>query len=382
MYKLDNVVAGTARVAILGANRGVLHALGYNRVSESHVVGICDLDTNRLHGACQKAGGVQPYTDFSDMLDHAKPDIVHIVTAPNIPRHVWFDHLDSHDCVKLAVFEKPVALVPSELELFSARAASSRFGVVVNHQRRYFPFAIVLRDAIDKYKLGDIYTVYAYACGEVMEMATHMYDLTLMVSGDVMPQSVYGKCSGVKYIDDDHYMCPDNLFVTMGFETGETTFRSTVYVGIDNVADMYDSGIRDALIQSKHHAHYRDRAYFHVVGSRGTLWWREYGTWGYNTDSGCISYPSDYQVDTQLAQHMLSAENVRYVSGAQCDHRCDYVNAVNGIELIFMGYKSHLYNVYYDNIQNRLTDAEYRMLAVKLKEEYGHEQDGRTQVCQ
>ena len=72
---------GTYRTAIVGGRRGVHHARCYAGIENMKVIAICEIDEERLKVAVEELN-IPGYTDYVEMLEKEKPDIVHAVTEP------------------------------------------------------------------------------------------------------------------------------------------------------------------------------------------------------------------------------------------------------------------------------------------------------------
>ena len=96
------------RTAIVGGRRGVHHARCYESIENMEVIAICEIDAERLKNAANELN-VTGYTDYKEMLKIEKPDIVHAVTDPTVPRHIWVEPAADAG-VKALVIEKPIAL--------------------------------------------------------------------------------------------------------------------------------------------------------------------------------------------------------------------------------------------------------------------------------
>ena len=116
---------------------GVHHARRYEGIENMKVIAICEIDEERLKGAVEELN-VPGYTDYVEMLEKEKPDIVHAVTEPTVPRHIWVEPA-AEAGVKALVIEKPLALRPSEAEALAAAHEKTGLKIIVNHQRRYLP---------------------------------------------------------------------------------------------------------------------------------------------------------------------------------------------------------------------------------------------------
>lgn len=72
----------------------------------THLVGVCDLSPAAANYAADTFGADSAYTDYSQMLEAAKPDVVHILTPPNTHLPIATDCLRSGAHV---ICEKPIA---------------------------------------------------------------------------------------------------------------------------------------------------------------------------------------------------------------------------------------------------------------------------------
>lgn len=322
------------KIAILGANRGIIHAKGYVRIPDAKIVGICDINDKLLISALAENGfdAKLGYYDFESMLIVVQPDILHVVTSPIIPRFYWLDILAKHNCIKLVVFEKPIALSESELTVMNEMVDSAKFHVVINHQRRYFQFADTLKCLLENNRLGDIRHIYASSYGEPMETGTHLMDLILFATGDQPPTVVQGMTIGSTLMDNPLYQCPDNVIALLGFGNVPVTY----FCGLNIPAEMPLEDISEDRLNSEHFFVYRNRMCLVITGTRGYFWWQEYGNWGYRTDTVSFKTSSDFYLDTDYAQEGLSQANVDLVDGkiSAQEHRCIYSNARLGMDIL------------------------------------------------
>ncbi|MEN6404126.1 MAG: Gfo/Idh/MocA family oxidoreductase, partial [Armatimonadia bacterium] len=73
------------KCAFLGCGpRANGHAAAYDHITRGHRVACCDLDPERLSAFAAKYDIPATYTSLEEMLDKEKPDLVHMVTRPNL----------------------------------------------------------------------------------------------------------------------------------------------------------------------------------------------------------------------------------------------------------------------------------------------------------
>lgn len=327
------------RICIIGCNRGIIHAQAYNDVIDAEVVGVCDINIERAKEASSKLRwNPRYYSDYQEMLAIEKPDIVHVVTQPSVKRSQWLKPCADNN-VKVLVLEKPIALTPTELENFEIEyeKVKNKIHVLVNHQRRYFNFALTLKNLIEEDILNDVRYVVAISCGEPMEMGTHMIDLVLLASSNGEPTLITGSCWGQTLLNNPNYKCCDNLSMNIVFDN---KIFSSLFVGIDKITrgwleKQYKKMKSIRLNELKEH--YALRARLDVLFEYGYLWWEEYGTWGYvdfNTGRMTIN-DSDYIVDTVKAQRALSYDAVYIANSTIESSPVDVKNAIKGLKILF-----------------------------------------------
>jgi predicted dehydrogenase len=95
--------------AFLGCGpRARQHALAYQHVKRGRPVAACDLDRQRLAAFGDELAIEARFTDIHEMLDRARPDLLHIVTPPGL--RVPLMTIASDHKVPVVVVEKPIAV--------------------------------------------------------------------------------------------------------------------------------------------------------------------------------------------------------------------------------------------------------------------------------
>lgn len=83
----------------------------------ARLVGVCDLSQAAANYATQRFGAEASYTNYQQMLEEAKPDVVHILTPPHIHKKMSMDSLSAGAHV---ICEKPITPTYDEFkELWS-----------------------------------------------------------------------------------------------------------------------------------------------------------------------------------------------------------------------------------------------------------------------
>src|SRR5688500_5868171 len=122
---------------IATGGRAHSHAVAYRRGGTSiRIVAASALDPPRRQDSFDSFSVPATYTDYRRMLAEQKPDIVHLVTNPNVRSEAV--RACAENGVKAVIVEKPMAISLSDARETERIARESGIKVVVNTQRRYF----------------------------------------------------------------------------------------------------------------------------------------------------------------------------------------------------------------------------------------------------
>ncbi|MCL2815127.1 MAG: Gfo/Idh/MocA family oxidoreductase [Oscillospiraceae bacterium] len=348
------------RTAIVGARRGLYHAACYEGIENMKVAALCEKDPALLGEGAKKLG-VPGYLDYEQMLKEQKPDIVHAVTSPAIRRSVWLEAADRHG-VRAVVVEKPLALTPSELAEFEESAKKTNLKIIVNMQRRYMPFSAEFKRLAASGKLGDVHffrgnceTIWG-----VIDIATHLMDCMLFLMDDSKPVGVWASAAGANDFNSPTERGPDNLIAAYSFKNGARGFFEAVKKPLGTANFPVED--KENLLPWQ-----PERCNLDVWATKGRFWWREYGTWGYQTEG--MSEPfvekTHFTADDTAAQREFTKAVADWLDDESKPHLNRYELAKVGTELIFGAYCSALYNKYIDLPAN-FDDAQLAQLRVKL----------------
>ena len=195
------------RVAIVGAGRiaGLLegeqppsrfrkphsHFASYNAVDETEVVAVAGRSEGRLKMFTERYGITNLYTDYREMIEKEKPDIVS-VTTQTIHKADVIVFAAEHG-VKGIFAEK--ALCSSLEEADRIRDAVNQNGVAFNFgaERRHHDGFQRLRDAIERGDIGEPKYAFCYWLTDLMKHHSHTIDTLAYLLGDPKPVWAEGK---------------------------------------------------------------------------------------------------------------------------------------------------------------------------------------------
>lgn len=154
------------RIGIVGCGKiADSHASQIQRIKGTEIVAACDREPLMAQQLCERFGVKQQFTDLGEMLETARPDLVHITTPP---RH----HFEAAKlCLEAGCHiyvEKPFTVdEPEALELV-ALAEEKNLKLTVGHDNQFRRAALEMRKLVGEGFLGgDVVHMESYFCYEI-----------------------------------------------------------------------------------------------------------------------------------------------------------------------------------------------------------------------
>ncbi len=264
---------------ILGCGpRAEGHAVAYRFVKKAKLAAVCDVDRERLDAFADTHGVPAKYSDLHEMLDREKPDLLHIVTRPNV-RVPLLTIAHEHNLPGVIV-EKPLAVDNSDFNALADLAKVTSTKIAVNHQLHYHPKVKELLEDVRVGSIGEVRCIDASARMNLAGQGTHMLNLVFAFNSGIRPNLIFGNVSGKDSLESEH-PGPDMAVAQINFPNG--------------VRCLFASGL-NALCASDD-----DRVYMHkritVHGTLGYVSWTmeswERAFAGASPEGGVMSYAEE-----------------------------------------------------------------------------------------
>jgi len=181
----------TLKAAVIGVgSMGRHHVRVYSELKQTTLVGISDAvpETGQRYASQY---GVPVYTDFHELLEREKPDLVTIAVPTRLHKVVAEQVMEAGAHVLL---EKPIAATVEEGKALIERAKALKRHFMVGHIVRFNPAIQALKTHLENGELGRIFQI---ACrrvgpfptriqdvGVVIDLAPHDLDIMRFVTGD------------------------------------------------------------------------------------------------------------------------------------------------------------------------------------------------------
>ncbi len=269
------------RCAIIGVgqNRSRGLADAYRLIERGDLVAVSARTPENLEAFADQFGVLTRYTDYHEMFEREKLDLVHVNTPPDVRLKIMAAAEAAG--VPSLIVEKPLAVQGEDARAIEDFSRSARVKVTINHQLHFQPRRFELQERVREGAIGDIRLIDA-SCGmNVAYQGTHALQAIGAFNQDGMPISVFGQVSGSEGLEDTpkKHLAPDSASAVIGYDNG--------------VQALLQSGVTAPRVG-------RDRISTHkriaVYGSRGYIHWT---MWAWETsidgrvETGAHEYPEE-----------------------------------------------------------------------------------------
>lgn len=251
------------RAVVIGCGgRSPAHIQAYEQIDGAEVVACCAPTAIRRDKVAAEFG-LRAYADAERMIEKEKPDIVHVVTPPNVRVELMTLVADLE--VPLCTVEKPIAIGVADWKALCALEASSSTKFAVCHQARWHRPLVKCREALASGALGEVQFIDMAAGVNIADQGTHILNYGMSLNGDSPVAQVFGTASGAAELDSVH-PAPDTTIGYLTFENGVRALWNHGYTGLDK---------RPSFSDKAPWAHMRIAAY----AERGLVRFEMFGTW-------------------------------------------------------------------------------------------------------
>lgn len=147
----------TLRGAVIGIGGiGKHHATFQRDTGRVQLAGLCDANPKAKEIADKEFPGVPFFTDIGQLLATAKPDLVSIATPHNLHAPHAIQCLQGGASV---VVEKPMATRYEDAQAMIATAKQAGRSLTVYHNRRFDPWFLAAKSAVDDGVLGEVFEI-------------------------------------------------------------------------------------------------------------------------------------------------------------------------------------------------------------------------------
>nr|WP_296480590.1 Gfo/Idh/MocA family oxidoreductase [uncultured Acetatifactor sp.] len=240
--------------------------IGCGRISPNHIAaakangleftGICDINEEMLREKVAEfeLSDVHPYTDYHEMLEKEKPELVAIATESGKHAEIALD------CIKAGcnvIIEKPMALSLADADAIIRSAKEKGVKVCVSHQNRFNKSVQKIRKTLEEGRFGRMFygTAHIRWCrnenyytqakwrgtweqdgGALMNQCIHNIDLLRWMMGDEVDE-VIGMTDQLNH----SYIEAEDLGIAL------IKFKNGAYGIVEGTTDIYPKNLEETL---------------------------------------------------------------------------------------------------------------------------------------
>ena len=185
-------MASTIEDEVQGLQRGGLilpycHAGGYIEVEETEMVAACDIAEDKLNAFTERWNVPRGYTDFRQLIDEEKPDILSITTRPE--QHAEAMIYGAENGVKGMYAEKPLCCSLAEADAIKEAFQRNNVFLEFGPMRRNWAVYRQARQIADSGQLGAVKSALGFSGNSI---GGHFLDTLLYLLDDPEPVSISG----------------------------------------------------------------------------------------------------------------------------------------------------------------------------------------------
>jgi UDP-N-acetylglucosamine 3-dehydrogenase len=244
-----------------------VHVHGYQKTGKCRLAAVADINRENAEVFASQYGSPPVYTDYREMLERERPDIVSVCTWPAL--HAEMVIASAEAGAKAVHCEKPMA--PNWGECRKMVEVCERRGtqLTFNHQRRFLAPFRVARDLLREGTIGELRRLEA-ACGDMFDWGTHWIDMCFFYNSETPATWVLGQIDA---------RAPRSIFGVALESQGLSQFkfengvRALIFTGHD-----HDIGCANRLIGTEGTIEVHNEQPHVRVRGRGDAHWKPFDT--------------------------------------------------------------------------------------------------------
>ena len=213
---IDNEVVGRPDMVLPYS-----HAAGYEACERTDLIAGADLRTDVLEqfGLRYDVPSSRQYTDYREMIDREKPDILSVATQPEQRAEVAL-YAAEHG-VRALYCEKPLCASLEEADRIVAAVEKHGIAFNMGTNRRWHPGYEAVRSTIHSGELGNLQALIVYSGGALFNTTSHYFDLIQWLNQDNPVAWVQGfLVKGDEVLDGDVVFEDPSAEGMVGFSNG------------------------------------------------------------------------------------------------------------------------------------------------------------------
>ena len=315
------------KCAIIGVSGGRARGLAeaYRHVEKGRLVAVSSRQGDKLDAFGSAFDVPGRYTDFREMFQREKPDLVHVNTPPSVRLEV-FEAAEQAGIPGILV-EKPLAIQGEDFLAIQAFADSARVKIAVNHQLHFHPRRNSLQQLVRDGALGSLRFIEASAGMNLAYQGTHALQAISAFNPDAAPIDVLGQVSGTEGLEETprHHYAPDLCTGVINYDNGVSALLRCGAVA------------PRVIVDGSINIHKRIAVY----GDKGFVHWTMHG-WESRIEHTYDSGEHVYAEEDILGQAAMTDAMIEWIGDDRAGHPLNIGSALSDFSVILGIYESAL----------------------------------------
>lgn len=210
------------KCAIVGVSGGRArgHAEAYAHIRRGKLVAVSSRQRAKLDAFGDRFGVEARYTDYREMFERERPDLVHVNTPPTVRLEIM--QAAEAAGIPSLIVEKPLAVQGEDYAAIRDFARDAKVRVAINHQLHFHPRRADLQRRVLDGQIGEVRFIDASARMNLAYQGTHSLQAIAAFHPAGVPTSVFGQVSGAEGLRESskaHY-APDHCLAGITYEDG------------------------------------------------------------------------------------------------------------------------------------------------------------------
>jgi len=224
------------KVGIIGCG-GIsrMHADMYKAFSRVKMIASADINGDNAKKLASEYNIEKTYTDYKEMLEKEKLDIVSICTWPATHSEITIE--SAKRGVKGILCEKPMGENLAQADAMIQACEQYGVKLAIDHQLRFAGNYVRAKELIESGAIGEFFRIYAICGGgDLKDNATHTIDLMRFICGDKPIEWVVGQ---IERVGDIKRYGLDSEQFALGYMKFSDNVRGIIEVGDDTASGYH-----------------------------------------------------------------------------------------------------------------------------------------------
>jgi UDP-N-acetylglucosamine 3-dehydrogenase len=166
------------------------HMLGYQASQEARLVAVADIVKENAHAFQEQYGAEKSYTDYREMLEKERLDVVSICTWPHLHAPMVCDAAEAG--VRAIFCEKPMATTFGDAKRMVTTCETTGALLAFSHQRRFNHVFRKAKEVLKSGAIGELRRLEA-SCSNLFDWGTHWFDMLFFYNDETPVEWVIGQ---------------------------------------------------------------------------------------------------------------------------------------------------------------------------------------------